>query len=139
MWIIPLKKELLMLHRWMKIKLSPWGAGLVVLMTGLGESEVRFLQESTGVVEGTVSGPQGPLPEGGATVVLTLAEGAIQEWSEEQSLQPNGYYLFPQVPPGKYSLRVDAEGFTGIQILQHIPLIVREESTNRRSSNLHYS
>lgn len=125
-----------MLQRGMKIKLSPWGAGLVLGLTGLVRMEAQpppepSVVEGTERVEGTVSGPQGPLPEGGATVILTLiGEGADPEGSEEQSLQPNGYYLFPQVPPGRYSLRVRAEGFAEIEI-EYFHLIVRAGSTNR--------
>ena len=123
------KEQQRMLKRLLRKKISPWGVGLGVLLTGLVEVEAQPPGGSTEVVvDGTVSGPQGPLPEGGATVILTLIrEGADQEWSEEQSLQPNGYFLFPEVPPGSYSLRILAEGFDE-RVLHY--LIVREESTN---------
>ena len=108
-----------------------WGlaGGMAILLLGLVGVRLTAQppRESIGMVEGTVSGPEGPLSEGRGTVALTLREGATPEWSEEQFLQPNGYFLFPQVPSGKYSLRVLAEGFYEQNLYD---LNVREESTN---------
>ena len=111
------------------LRMPTWGVGLIVLTTWLIEAEAQPPKENVGVVEGTVSGPQGLLSEGEATVTLDrMREGAQdQEWSEEQSLQVNGYFLFSDVPTGKYSIHVLAEGFDE-KVLRR--LRVKEESTN---------
>jgi hypothetical protein len=66
------------------------------------------------VVAGTVRGPEGPLPAGAATVTLTqekALEGEVANWSGKQTLQAEGRFQFPRVPPGEYKLEIVAEGF----------------------------
>lgn len=97
-----------MLNRLLKIKSPLWGAGLIVLMTWVEEAEAQPPPDPS-VVEGTVLGPEGPLPAESATVTLYQVGQGGQ--LEEQLLQQNGTFLFPKVPLGTYELRVQAEGF----------------------------
>jgi hypothetical protein len=84
--------------------------GLAGLLTGASAQP----PPEPAVVAGTVRGPEGPLPEGAASVILTqekALEGEVANWSEKQTLQAEGRFQFPKVPPGEYKLEITAEGF----------------------------
>lgn len=119
-----------MLHRSHGRGCFLWGtslAGLVSLLAGASAQP----PPDFAVVAGTVRGPDGPLPEEAATVTLTLEQpleegGEFATWSKAQTLQAEGRFRFPEVPPGKYRLMINAEGFAE-QFLER--LVVREGRT----------
>ena len=113
-------------------QLQRWKGSLQELTVEPGETyewTVQLVFPDPSMVGGTVYGPENPLPakrppgtltlekpeEGIGTISLTLEEPTagedFDEWSEKQPLPPGGNFLFSEVPPGKYELRVQVEGF----------------------------
>ena len=74
-------------------------------------SLAAFSQTQTATVRGTVSDASGAVIPG---AVLTLTNvDQNRPWSAESNA--SGAYIFQQIPPGNYSLLVEAEGFKGYQ------------------------
>ncbi|MDE0104508.1 MAG: TonB-dependent receptor [Bryobacterales bacterium] len=74
-------------------------------------SLAAFSQTQTATVRGTVSDASGAVIPG---AVLTLTNvDQNRPWSAESNAA--GAYVFQQIPPGNYSLLVEAEGFKGHQ------------------------
>lgn len=87
-----------------------WKTASLVLVL-MATSPVIFGQTSTGEVNGTVSDPNGAVVNG-ATVKLVN-----QATNIEEQVKPNqsGYFTFVNVKPGRYVLRVEAQGFKTTQ------------------------
>src|SRR2546426_10352909 len=66
-----------------------------------------FGQETTGGVQGTVKDPQGAVVPG-ATVEVT---GPALIGKKTATTDSGGYFHFEQLPPGIYSVSVNAAGF----------------------------
>lgn len=64
-------------------------------------------QTDAGSISGTVTDPSGGAISG-ATLTLENTDTAAVRRTESQS---NGYYKFNLVPPGRYTLRIEAPGF----------------------------
>ena len=78
-----------------------------MLLMVLSLTLTAFGQETTGVIEGTVSDPAGAsIP--GVTVTVT---GIDQGFSRTVKTDDEGFYRIQQVPPGRY--RVTTTGATG--------------------------
>ena len=88
-----------------------------VLFVGVPRAEAQFAS----AIEGTVTDPSGGVVPG-ATVTLTNEEtGAVQTVATNEA----GYYRFPALGNGLYTVRVSLQGFkTGMQ--EHIRLQVAE-------------
>jgi outer membrane receptor protein involved in Fe transport len=82
-------------------------------------------QATTGVLTGTVVDP------GGAAVVKAKVTAKNQDTGYETSGETNGdgNYTFPQVPPGKYTVTVEATGFKRSEVKE---VDVRIGTENRR-------
>ena len=65
-------------------------------------------QDFRATLQGTVTDPQSA-NVGGAAVVLTNAETAMER---TMTTKEDGFYAFPYLPPGTYSLSVKAAGFS---------------------------
>jgi len=61
-------------------------------------------------LEGTVTDPSGAVVSG-AQVVLTNAETGVSQTTQTNS---EGYYHFPSLPPGKYTVKASAKGFMSV-------------------------
>jgi hypothetical protein len=66
-----------------------------------------FAQTPTGTIEGTVTDPQGAAVAG-ATITVTNNATAI---SKELKSDGDGRFTMPFVPPGTYTMTVNAPGF----------------------------
>ena len=64
-------------------------------------------QQATGVITGAVTDPSGA-PVAGASVTVTDTERGT---SLKAQTSTDGFYNFPQLPIGQYSVRVEANGF----------------------------
>ncbi|HWR16949.1 MAG TPA: TonB-dependent receptor [Terriglobales bacterium] len=103
-------------------------AGLICLAILL-VSALGFAQTATsGQVIGTVKDPTGAVVAG-AKVTLTSATGEKREMTSDAS----GDFRFPIVPPGSYSLSVEAQGF---KPMSADGVIVRVTETTELTANL---
>jgi hypothetical protein len=89
---------------------------LALLMAALASAQV------TSSLRGTVTDPSGAVVRG-AVVTLTSPDTGVKRTTTATN---DGVYQFLQVPPGRYTLSVEAEGFsktelTGIQLLVNTP------------------
>ncbi len=75
--------------------------------------------QSTGTISGTVKDPSGAVLPGAQLVLRNLSTGV------ERSLQSDGagQYVVPSLPPGDYSIRVTATGFSAYTV-QRFTLLV---------------
>jgi hypothetical protein len=64
-------------------------------------------QATTGTLTGLVTDPQGAIVSG-ATITLTHSETRVETRTTSND---QGEFVFPQVPPGRYSLSVEATNF----------------------------
>jgi hypothetical protein len=64
-------------------------------------------QSTTGSLTGVITDPQGAIVSG-ATVTLTNSETRVETRTTSND---QGEFVFPQVPPGRYSLGVEATNF----------------------------
>src|SRR5260370_663602 len=80
---------------------------LDLLICALAFSMSAFAQETTGGLQGTVKDPQGAVIPG-ATVDVT-STALIGKKTE--TTDSGGYFHFEQLPPGVYSISVNAPGF----------------------------
>jgi hypothetical protein len=67
-----------------------------------------YAQETTGGLQGTVKDPSGAVVPR-ARVVVT---GSTLVGSKEEDTDNGGYYRFANLPPGNYTIRVTAKGFS---------------------------
>src|SRR6478736_5255420 len=84
--------------------------GLLVGML-LAFSSVLLAQTATGEVNGTVSDPAGAAVSS-STVKLINQSTRIENQTQ---VNQNGNFIFINVAPGKYVLRVEAQGFKAAQ------------------------
>jgi len=98
---------------------------MVVSVLFVAFSVCAWAQETTGGLQGTVKDPTGAVMSN-ADVELT---GSSLVGSKKLQTDSSGYYRFANLPPGTYSLRVTAPGFTllkrdGIVIaVGHLPTL----------------
>ncbi len=79
-----------------------WTLGVILFF-----SPVAFAQSGTSTVSGTITDPQGNAIAG-ATVILSNVE---KSFSRTQTSSDSGAYTFNTVPPGTYTVEVEAQGF----------------------------
>src|SRR5881628_1860665 len=80
---------------------------LAVLICVLACSWSASAQETTGGIQGTVKDPQGAVIPGAAVEVTSPALIG----KKIATTDAGGYYHFEQLPPGIYSITVNAPGF----------------------------
>jgi Carboxypeptidase regulatory-like domain len=98
-------------------------AGAVFLLLLLFVAKNTFAQAVTGTLLGTVQDSSGAVVPS-ANVTLTN-EGT--EVSNRTSTGPEGYYTFPNLDPGQYTVTVDAKGFKTLTSKHNVVLV--EQST----------
>ncbi|MCI0391371.1 MAG: TonB-dependent receptor [Acidobacteria bacterium] len=83
----------------------------LLLVTLMGSGSALFCQTATGEVNGTISDPAG------AAVPVATVKLINQATKIEAQARPNqnGYFIFVNVRPGAYVLRVEAQGFKAAQ------------------------
>lgn len=98
---------------------------LTVFLLVAFSAVVALAQGTTGRLSGTVSGPDGALP--GATVVATDTKTG-----KEQTVTTNeeGFFNFPQLEFGTYTIRVTAAGFKTLVANEQKIDVGREASLN---------
>ena len=96
---------------------------LAFLLVVLGSSAL-LAQIDRAVLEGTVSDPSGRVIVGANVTVVAIDTGIGQE----QRTNSNGYYRFPGLPVGRYSVTVSSQNFQTKKI-QELPLQVGQTRT----------
>ena len=92
-------------------KLRPISLMLVVLALILCTAFTARAQNTSASLRGTVTDVQGAAVSG-ANVTITNADTGSQQ---TQKTGPEGIYVFPSLPLGRYTLRVTKEGFKGFE------------------------
>ncbi len=87
-----------------------------VLAFALCASSVLFQSQAnaqavTGTVVGTISDSSGALVSGAQVTITDVGTGTNRSATTDAS----GYYAFPNLPPGTYSVRVQEQGFSSKQ------------------------
>jgi len=84
----------------------------LLLATLMALASTLYAQTSTGEVNGTITDPAG------AAVPVATVKLINQATKIEMQTRPNqsGYYIFVNVRPGSYVLRVEAQGFKAAQV-----------------------
>jgi len=82
---------------------------VIVLILSTGDS---LAQTATGAVNGTVTDQSGAVVSG-ARVTLSNQKTNI---GRQTATSLSGFFLFINVPPGEYALRVTREGFKQIDV-----------------------
>ncbi len=81
----------------------------LVLSILLSLSAVAFGQKTTGNIEGTVMDPNGAVVSGASVSATSI--GSTAGFKATVTTDSNGYFQFPQVPAGTYSMTATASGF----------------------------
>src|SRR5450755_3077269 len=84
---------------------------LFCLMSLLIAIPIAMAQTPTGTIEGTVADPQGASVAGATITVVNNANGM----SNQLKSDGDGRFTMPFVPPGTYTVSVDAPGFRSIK------------------------
>ena len=82
-----------------------------VLLLAIMSAVSVLSQETTGGLQGTVRDASGAVVPN-ATVALT---GSSLVGTKSQTSDSNGYYRFANLPPGNYTLTVEAKGFNSLK------------------------
>jgi Carboxypeptidase regulatory-like domain/TonB-dependent Receptor Plug Domain len=93
-------------------KLRPISSMLVALALILCTASTARAQNTTASVRGTVTDVQGAAVAG-ADVTITDADTGYQR---SQKTGPEGSYVFPSLPIGRYSLSVTRDGFKAFEV-----------------------
>ena len=72
-------------------------------------SFAAFGQRTTGSIEGTVSDPNGAVVPN--ATVTARSTGATAGFNQTVTSNNSGFFIFPQVPPGTYSITATGSGF----------------------------
>lgn len=93
------------------LRLQRHTAFIVILgLLGIAPA-LLFGQTGTGSVEGLVKDPSGAVVTGAKVTVVNLDT----QLARTDTSNPSGLYTFIALPPGRYSLNVEAKGFAGTQ------------------------
>jgi Carboxypeptidase regulatory-like domain len=104
-------------------KCSAWAlAGLVAVMIGLGSSPA--LAQFSSAIEGTVVDQSSAVVPGATVTITNEANGVTQTGTSTTA----GYYRFPALPSGSYTLRASLSGFK-TAVREHIRVEVAETET----------
>jgi Carboxypeptidase regulatory-like domain/TonB dependent receptor len=95
------------LHRRPNLSLSPLFALVLTALVLLAGTPVAHAQVDRAVLEGTVSDPSGGVLVGANVKVLAVETGL----SEEQNTSSKGYYRFPGLAVGRYTVTTTSAGF----------------------------
>ena len=97
---------------------------IIVLMAALAASRPVSAQTDRANLGGTVSDPSGASVSGAKVQVIDIATGI----SQERESSGHGYYLFPGLAVGTYSVSVSKAGFS-TKIVDGVKLRVGEDHT----------
>src|SRR6267378_2198556 len=92
-------------------ELRPISSMLVVLALILCTAFTARAQNTSASLRGTVTDVQGAAVSGADVTVTSVDTGSQQT----QKTGPEGIYVFPSLPLGRYTLRVTKEGFKGFE------------------------
>ncbi len=93
----------------LRIKVLGWTCAAIALL--FASINCAYAQAVNGTVVGTVTDPTGAvIPD--AKVALTNVDTST---TRTASTDANGYYTFPNMPPGRYSVKVEKEGFSSAE------------------------
>jgi hypothetical protein len=81
-------------------------ASLVLVML-IGLVPVGYAQEVSAGITGSVTDPSQAAIVGATVVATEMDRGTV--WTTESNAV--GVYAFPRIPPGRYEVRVEAQGF----------------------------
>ncbi len=73
-------------------------------------SAIAFGQRTTGNIEGTITDPQGAVVPN--ATVTARSTGSTAGFNQTVTTDENGYFLFPQVSSGTYTVTATGTGFT---------------------------
>ncbi len=99
-------------------------AALAALLLLLVATPVTLAQVDRAVLEGTVTDPTGGVIPGATVKVLAIDTGL----TEEQATNSKGYYRFPGLALGRYSVTASSTGFK-IKIVEDVILRVGQTRT----------
>ena len=72
-------------------------------------SAIAFGQRTSGNIEGTITDPNGAVVPN--ATVTAKSTGSTSGFNQTVTTDGNGYFQFPQVPPGTYTLTITGAGF----------------------------
>jgi len=87
--------------------LTPFGGSLALLVMLLGLAAPAWAQLDTGAISGVVTDPAGKVVQGVAITASETSTGTTYSTASSNT----GYYVFPSVKVGTYSVKVGASGF----------------------------
>ncbi len=111
-------------------ELRPISLMLVVLALILCTAFTARAQNTSASLRGTVTDVQGAAVSGADVTVTSVDTGSQQT----QKTGPEGIYVFPSLPLGRYTLRVTKEGFKGFEA-RDVVLHVADSLTMRFMAN----
>jgi carboxypeptidase family protein/TonB-dependent receptor-like protein len=117
---MPAFRLLAVSSQWLKFTLA-MVLGALFLSAG---APAVLAQVDRAELEGTVSDPSGRVVAGAAVKVLAIDTGL----AAEQPTNPKGYYRFPGLAVGRYSVTVTAEGFK-TKVIKEVDLQVGQTRT----------
>jgi hypothetical protein len=84
---------------------------LIVVLALLALAPATWAQTPSGEITGTVTDSSGSVLPGVRVTLTNAATNAVRLTQSNEA----GNYVFPAVPPGTYSLKVELEGFSTAQ------------------------
>ena len=86
-------------------------AAVLAALVGLCAASFASAQTITGEISGTVTDPSGAVVPGATVELIREGTSATRTGTTNQS----GIFVFPALPPGTYTLKVNAAGFRSFE------------------------
>jgi hypothetical protein len=86
---------------------GPWRAVVYAIVVMLVSTGSAYAQFDRGSISGTVKDPQGGVVPGVTVTITTTAT----EQSRTTVTDGSGFYTFPSLPPGRYDISAELQGF----------------------------
>src|SRR5688500_6922350 len=84
----------------------------LVLMGVLGAASAASGQATEGVISGTITDGQGAVLPGASVTIRNVETGVVRSTVTGS----DGQYRVPALPPGRYDVAVELQGFTTTQV-----------------------